>query len=59
MAALCVACEEPLVLNIHESDSESDMEIGDSGASSKASATPAIEVPDDVLLQCGCHYHWS
>lgn len=52
--SVCVVCDEPLVLNIADSDDDSDVEISGSSATARAN-----QVPDDVHLHCGCHYHWS
>ncbi|KAK5946133.1 hypothetical protein PMZ80_000273 [Knufia obscura] len=48
MSGNCAACEEPLLVLV-DSDSEED---------SKDAATPE-SVPDDVELNCGCHFHWE
>lgn len=47
----CAACEEPLLLSI-ESDSE------DESTNGKAQHQHE-NVPDDVELSCGCHFHWE
>lgn len=48
MAGLCTACSEPLLVEI-----EPDSDVEDSKASMAAES-----VPDDVELNCGCHFHW-
>lgn len=48
MADFCAACQEPLLVLV-ESDSENE--------GSKNTAVPE-SVPDDVELNCGCHFHW-
>lgn len=53
MATVCAKCEKPLVVEI-EADSDSDMEV----EASQPNATPST-FPDDVQLQCGCHFHWE
>jgi len=53
--AACVACKQPLVLEL-EPDEE-DVQMGGS-SSGKAPAAAPETVPDDVELQCGCHFHW-
>lgn len=45
----CVSCHEPLYMEI---EPDSDIEEDD-----KAPSTPDT-VPDDVELNCGCHFHW-
>ncbi|KAF2147544.1 uncharacterized protein K452DRAFT_262114 [Aplosporella prunicola CBS 121167] len=50
----CVACQNPLLLELDESDDEHDVCIGGSSSSAAAPKT----VPDDVHLNCGCHFHW-
>lgn len=40
--SVCKACEEPLVFR--PDPEEDDEEVG--------------EVPDDLQLPCGCHFHW-
>jgi len=41
----CKACDEPLVLRVDEDEDE--------GANNENQT-----VPDDLELQCGCHFHW-
>ncbi|KAK5079132.1 hypothetical protein LTR64_002447 [Lithohypha guttulata] len=50
MSGGCAVCEEPLVVLL-ESDSEAE--------DSKQSADTSDSVPDDVELNCGCHFHWE
>jgi hypothetical protein len=47
---VCSSCHETLWLEV-EPDSEGE-------SNSKAPATNET-IPDDVELQCGCHYHWE
>ncbi|KAL1646329.1 hypothetical protein SLS58_003286 [Diplodia intermedia] len=54
--AACVACQSPLILEVDYSDSEDDVHMG---GSSSAAASAKKTVPDDVHLNCGCHYHWE
>lgn len=54
--ASCASCNDPLVLEVHESDDDEDTSME---ASSSDAATAPKTVPDDVLLGCGCHYHWA
>ncbi|OCK79016.1 hypothetical protein K432DRAFT_394264 [Lepidopterella palustris CBS 459.81] len=57
--AVCAACQQPLVLEISASDEEdSDVEMG-GGCSASAAAPVTTNVPDDVHLNCGCHFHWQ
>lgn len=53
--AACVACQSPLTIEVDYSDSEDDVQMG---GSSSAAASAKNTVPDDVHLNCGCHYHW-
>ncbi|OLN86347.1 hypothetical protein CCHL11_09352 [Colletotrichum chlorophyti] len=48
MAAVCKSCEEPLVIGI-EPDSD------DEGQTTQETQN----VPDDLELPCGCHFHWQ
>ena len=42
----CASCHDPLLLQVEpDSEFEEDEEITD--------------IPDDVELRCGCHYHWE
>lgn len=50
----CVACKDPLVIEIERDDDEDQLVA----SSSKAPAAPET-VPDDVHLNCGCHFHWQ
>ncbi|KAK0616313.1 hypothetical protein B0T14DRAFT_567920 [Immersiella caudata] len=43
MADLCKSCSEPLLLPVDPEDSDG----------------PSPPIPDDLLLPCGCHYHWQ
>ncbi|PSN61457.1 hypothetical protein BS50DRAFT_680882 [Corynespora cassiicola Philippines] len=54
--AACVACKSPLVVEI-EPDEDEDVQMG--GSSSKAPVAGPETVPDDVHLNCGCHFHWD
>lgn len=47
---LCRVCDEPLVL---EFDSE---DVEEATSSARGGAITAI--PDDLELQCKCHFHW-
>jgi hypothetical protein len=55
--AECVSCHQPLVLEVDISDDEGDVEMGESSAAGASTSTPQT-VPDDVHLNCGCHFHW-
>ncbi|KAF2195856.1 hypothetical protein K469DRAFT_545859 [Zopfia rhizophila CBS 207.26] len=55
--AACVACKRPLVLEL-EPDEEEYVNIG-GPSSGKAPATEPETVPDDLHLNCGCHFHWQ
>lgn len=54
--SVCVSCHQPLVLAI-EPDEDEDVQMGAS-SSGKASVPEPETVPDDVQLNCGCHFHW-
>jgi len=56
MASACAACQQPLVLTIDDSDEDEDVEMG--GSSGAAAPSTSKEVPDDIGLSCGCHFHW-
>ena len=54
--AVCATCQKPLTLDIHDQeDGEEDAEETEGSSSAQRSET----VPDDVQLQCGCHFHWQ
>lgn len=52
----CVACQKPLEVEL-ELDSDSE-DVQMSSSSGKAPAAAPETVPDDVHLNCGCHFHW-
>lgn len=54
--SLCIACNKPLVVEIEVEDEEQYEMVGSS--SGKAPAAEPETVPDDVQLNCGCHFHW-
>ncbi|KAF2115308.1 hypothetical protein BDV96DRAFT_599668 [Lophiotrema nucula] len=56
--AACVSCQQPLVLEVGSDDEEEDVQ-GQASSSGKAPATEPETVPDDVDLNCGCHFHWT
>ncbi|KAI0431704.1 hypothetical protein F5Y09DRAFT_182758 [Xylaria sp. FL1042] len=43
--SVCKICEDPLVVEVEDGDSED--------------AGPQKTVPDDLELACGCHFHWQ
>jgi hypothetical protein len=47
--AVCKVCSQPLVVEL-------DPESFDEATSS--SVGEASTAPDDLLLACGCHFHW-
>ncbi|OCL13582.1 hypothetical protein AOQ84DRAFT_332418 [Glonium stellatum] len=49
--AACVACQQPLVLEVELEDDDEDVGM--------ASGSAPQTVPDDVHLNCGCHFHWQ
>jgi hypothetical protein len=49
--AACRLCEQALVIEL---DPDS---FDESAASSSVGS--AVTAPDDLLLLCGCHFHWS
>ena len=52
--AVCVQCQDPLVLIVNDFDDEGDANAG----SSSALASREQVLPDDVTLSCKCHFHW-
>jgi hypothetical protein len=56
--ATCVSCHDHLILELEpEDEDEEDVEMGESSATGEHAPT-ARTVPDDVHLNCGCHFHW-
>ena len=51
MIQTCKTCHDPLILTL---DPDQD-DAGDSGGGAGEPET----VPDDLLLPCGCHFHWQ
>ncbi|KAK1673802.1 hypothetical protein BDP55DRAFT_730285 [Colletotrichum godetiae] len=49
MAAACKACEDPLIITIDPDSEDEDNQTGDEPQN----------VPDDLELPCGCHFHWQ
>jgi hypothetical protein len=56
-SSLCVACNDPLEMLIHDSDSDS--ESNSQAGPSSSSASKQETVPDDLHLPCNCHFHWQ
>ncbi|KAH3919348.1 hypothetical protein HBI56_025560 [Parastagonospora nodorum] len=55
--SVCVACNNPLEIEIERDEDE---EYGNgASSSSKAPAAAPETVPDDVQMNCGCHFHWD
>jgi len=54
--SVCVACNKPLEVEIERDDDE-EYETGASSSGKGPAAEPET-VPDDVQLNCGCHFHW-
>ena len=50
----CVSCHNPLTLLV-----ESDEVVEDSFVAGAGPSDQDSYVDDDVLMQCGCHFHWS
>ncbi|GJC85304.1 hypothetical protein ColLi_08142 [Colletotrichum liriopes] len=48
MAAVCKACEEPLVIVLEPESDDEGQTVDD-----------PQNVPDDLELPCGCHFHWQ
>ncbi|KAL2149118.1 hypothetical protein VTH82DRAFT_8466 [Thermothelomyces myriococcoides] len=46
MTEICKACQDPLIISLDPDESENGEEQPQS-------------VPDDLLLPCGCHFHWQ
>ena len=61
MAAVCAKCQTPLTMSmlIDPSDSDSDVDMQPEASGSSAPSNPTNTIPDDVALQCGCHFHWE
>lgn len=60
--ATCVSCDDPLVIEVEfeDEDQDMDMDVGESSATATAASSSGKQtVPDDVHLNCGCHFHWS
>jgi hypothetical protein len=53
----CVSCQQPLVIEVDDSSDEEDVVMGESSAVSASNLVQKTE-PDDVHLNCGCHFHW-
>ena len=49
----CQTCHDPLIIPI-----EPDSDVEEQPACSSSSSSPQT-VPDDLLLPCGCHFHWQ
>ena len=60
MVFACAACQQPLVINIIDSDEDDDVSMDGAAASSAAVTDETLSrtVPDDIGLSCGCHFHW-
>ncbi|KAJ4346622.1 uncharacterized protein N0V89_010553 [Didymosphaeria variabile] len=56
--SICVACQKPLEVELEPEEYEEDVQMGGS-SSGKAPAAAPETVPDDVQLNCGCHFHWD
>jgi hypothetical protein len=54
--SVCVACNKPLEVEIEE-DEDEQYEAGASSSGKGPAAAPET-VPDDVHMNCGCHFHW-
>jgi hypothetical protein len=52
--SVCASCHQPLIIQVDLSDDDD----VDMGSSSSAAAAQSESVPDDVHLNCGCHFHW-
>ncbi|GAB1316288.1 hypothetical protein MFIFM68171_06498 [Madurella fahalii] len=50
----CKSCHDPLTLTLDPEDE--DIDTRDEGAAGEQAQTV---VPDDLLLPCGCHFHWQ
>lgn len=53
--SVCVVCNNPLEVEIERDEDEYD---NSASSSSKAPAAEPETVPDDVQMNCGCHFHW-
>ena len=50
--AECMDCHKTLTVYVEPDSADDDDE-------SMGESTSGQYVPDDVGLQCGCHFHWS
>ncbi|KAI9877390.1 MAG: hypothetical protein M1830_004040 [Pleopsidium flavum] len=57
--ATCVACNEPLTLDVELDDKHEDEDEGVPMTASSGAAFETRTIPDDVELTCGCHFHCS
>ena len=53
--ATCAACHGKLELEIEHEDGMRDDKTTEGSSASNINITT---VPDDVELNCGCHFHW-
>ncbi|KAF2877741.1 hypothetical protein BDV95DRAFT_479620 [Massariosphaeria phaeospora] len=56
--ATCVACQQPLVIRLEPDEDDENLDTA-AASSGKAPAPEPETVPDDVHLNCGCHFHWD
>lgn len=50
----CALCQNPLVLELDDSDDDQDISMSDNADNGTSNT-----VPDDVQLPCNCHTHWQ
>ncbi|KAF1979818.1 hypothetical protein BU23DRAFT_496736 [Bimuria novae-zelandiae CBS 107.79] len=55
--SVCVSCQKPLEVELEPDSDTEDVQM--SASYSKAPAAAPETVPDDVHLNCGCHFHWD
>ncbi|GAM85651.1 hypothetical protein ANO11243_036580 [Dothideomycetidae sp. 11243] len=53
MAAACILCQDPLVLDVDDTSDD------EQPSSSSAALSDPKTIPDDVELSCGDHFHWQ
>jgi hypothetical protein len=56
--SVCVTCKKPLDVEIEPDEEGEDVQMGASSSSGKAPAAAPETYPDDVHMNCGCHFHW-
>jgi hypothetical protein len=55
---VCSSCKDSLIVEVELSDNDEDVEMGGSSSATAAGNGGVTTVPDDIHLNCGCHFHW-